>query len=173
MARQEIRRYGIFQTSTADGFELDSADTLSASEPLSTPEPLSVIVCELVSPASGSFIDTPDWARIVSESVAAPFQRVQQVLPRLRLGIDARIIFVIDGWRATALPRSTAAVAANGALIALVKTLARDLGGDGITVNAIARGPGLPHAVSYLASPLAGALTGQVLTLGSGGEIRP
>jgi NAD(P)-dependent dehydrogenase (short-subunit alcohol dehydrogenase family) len=157
----------------ADGFTLAPEGTLGD---ISTPGergPLDVIVCELVSPAAGSFIGTPEWARAVSESVAVPFHQVRQALPQLRLGTNARVIFVIDGWRAAAHPNSTAAVAANGALIALVKTLARDLGGEGITVNAIARGPGLPCAVSYVASPLAGAFTGQVLTLGSGGEIRP
>lgn len=145
----------------SDGFALDSSG------------PLTVIVCELVSPAAGSFIDSADWARAVSESVALPFQQVRKALPQLRLGSDARIIFVIDGWLAAGHPQSTAAAAANGAIIALVKTLARDLGGDAITVNAIVRGPGLPRAISYVASPLAGSLTGQVLTLGSGGEIRP
>lgn len=150
----------------SDGFVFDSSG------------PLNVTVCELISPAAGTFSDTPDWARLVADSVAAPFQQVRQVLPQLRRGTDARVIFVIDGWRAAAQPGSTAAVAANGALIALVKTLARDLGDDGITVNAIARdatdnSSGLPRAISYLASPLAGALTGQILTLGSGGEIRP
>lgn len=156
-----VRDSAIATHLAADGFELDSSG------------PLSVIVCELVSPDIGDFIDTPDWAHVVSESVAAPFQQVRDALPRLRLGTDARVIFLIDGWITAARPQSTAAAAANGALIALVKTLARDLGGDSITVNAIARGPGLSRAISYVAGPLAGSLTGQVLTLGSGGQIRP
>jgi len=160
-ARVLLRDPSVATHLAAGGFIIDSSG------------PLSVIVCELVPPAAGNFVDTVEWGRVVSDSVAVPFQQVRQALPQLRVGADARIIFVIDGWRAAARPQSTGAAAANGALIALAKTLARDLGGDAITVNAITRGPGLLRAISYVASPLAGSLTGQVLNLGSGGEIRP
>lgn len=145
---------------------------------------LNLLVCELVNPASSSFVGTDPgiWLATVRNCTAMPFQQAQRSLPRLKLGNDARIIFVFDGWRAAAEEKSTASAAANGAIVSLVKTLARDLGSEGITVNAIARarhavsGPnstGLTGAVAYLASPLAGALTGQILNLGTGGEIRP
>ena len=64
--------------------------------------------------------------------------------------------------------------------MALTKTLARDLGPDAVTVNELVADPASPPspevvaaAVSYLCSDAAGAVVGQLLTLGRGGPLRP
>ena len=58
--------------------------------------------------------------------------------------------------------------------------LARDLGPDGVSVNELVADPASPRspevvaaAVSYLCSDPAGAVVGQLLTLGRGGALRP
>ena len=90
------------------------------------------------------------------------------------------MVVVGAGWLPTSVPRATAAAAAHGAVVALVKTLARDLGSQGISVNEVvlhplepARPEAVARAVSYLAGPHGGAVTGQLVTLGPGGELRP
>ena len=83
------------------------------------------------------------------------------------------------GWTPTGRPGGTAGSAVEGAVVALVKTLARDLGPAGITVNEVVvpagqdDPEGVARAVGYLSSPAAGAVVGQLLTVGAGGELRP
>jgi hypothetical protein len=67
-----------------------------------------------------------------------------------------------------------------GALVALTKTFARDLGPDAVTVNEVVVDPASPSspdvvaaAVSYLCGDPAGAVVGQLLALGRGGLLRP
>jgi short-subunit dehydrogenase len=101
-------------------------------------------------------------------------------VPALRKSGDGRIVLLGSGWSTADRPASTAASAAHGAVVALTKTLARDLGPEGITVNEVVSDstePPTPEAVAaavaYLCGPAAGAMVGQLLTLGSGGALRP
>ena len=75
---------------------------------------------------------------------------------------------------------SPAAAAAQGALVALTKTLARDLGPDAVAVDQVVTDPEDPPApavvaaaVSYLCGETAGSVVGQLVTLGRGGQLRP
>ena len=101
----------------------------------------------------------------------------------MRRAGDSRILLIGNGWGAAQLGDSTALAAVQGGLVALMKTLARDLGPDGIIVNEIALPAqsldrpalesALAAAVSYLAGPNGAAMVGQILTLGRCGELRP
>jgi NAD(P)-dependent dehydrogenase (short-subunit alcohol dehydrogenase family) len=53
---------------------------------------------------------------------------------------EGRIIVISSGWGVTGWPEATAYAASKAGLIALVKTLGRELAPDGIVVNAIAPG---------------------------------
>lgn len=146
------------------------------------PPRLHLLVVDAPVPPAGGFTDTDvkAWYDDVHAAVSRPFREVRSAAPALRRAGDARVVVVGAGWLPTALPRATAAAAAHGALVALVKTLARDLGPEGVTVNEIVVDPEHPAApgdvartVAYLASPHAGAVTGQLVMLGRGGELRP
>jgi len=143
---------------------------------------LSVLVCTGGTPPRSRFDATrvADWFAGVSAALFTPFALIRAGVPALSLTPDARIVVVGTAWSATELSDATATAAVQGALVALVKTLARDLGPRGITVNEIAvpegvtTGPrGLAAAVSYLTGLQAGAMTGQIVTVGSGGDVRP
>jgi 3-oxoacyl-[acyl-carrier protein] reductase len=143
---------------------------------------LCILVCAAGTPARGRFTDTPaaEWFAGVSAALSVPFALIRAAVPALSRTDNARIVVVGAGWSATELTDATATAAVQGALVALVKTLARDLGPRGITVNevavphAVAAGPrALATAVGYLSSANAGAMTGQIITMGSGGDVRP
>ena len=146
---------------------------------------LSVLVCDAAPPASARFVDTDpaDWFASVQRSMFVPFALIRAAVPALRRAGDSRILLIGNGWGATQLEDSTARAAVQGGLVALMKTLARDLGPDGIIVNEIALparsqdqpalASALAAAISYLAGPNGAAMAGQILTLGRGGELRP
>jgi len=143
---------------------------------------ISVLITAPGSPPRGRFADCSpsEWLAGVNTALFPAFALVRAATPALTRAGGGRIVLVGTGWSATDLPDATATAAVQGALIALVKTLARDLGPRGITVNEIALPPGvtsasraLAAAVGYLTGAHGEAMIGQVLTLGSGGEVRP
>lgn len=147
-----------------------------------TPHTLDLLVVDAPVPPTGGFLgsDLQQWYDDVLAAVSRPFRAVRAATPALRRSGDARVVVIGAGWLPTSVPRATAASAAHGAVVALVKTLARDLGPQGISVNEIVLHPVEPappedvaRTVAYLAGPHAGAVTGQLITLGTGGELRP
>ena len=133
-------------------------------------------------PAAGPFVggDVTRWYAEVSGGLRPAFQAVRAAVPALRRSDAGRVVLVGAGWFPAERPGATAAAALSGALVALTKTLARDLGPEGITVNQVVVDPGVPAdaatvtaAVAYLCSPAAGAVVGQLLTVGRGGPLRP
>ncbi|MDH6236726.1 SDR family oxidoreductase [Cryobacterium sp. CG_9.6] len=143
---------------------------------------LSVLVCGAVTPPRGRFVATPatDWFANVSQALFTPFALIRAAVPALSRSGHSRIVVVGSAWAAADLPVATASAAVQGALVALMKTLSRDLGPRGITVNEVAVADdeaispqSMAIAISYLAGPNAGSMTGQIMNLGSGGDIRP
>ena len=116
-------------------------------------------------PFVGSEVD--QWSANVRDALTRPFQMVRASLPSLRRSRSGRIVLVGAGW----LPSG---------LVALVKTLGRELGRDGIAVNEVVFDPDNPppaaavaDTVAYLCGPYAQAVVGQLVTIGSDGEVRP
>ena len=143
---------------------------------------LDALVHVVPSPAPGPFVggDVARWYADVSAGLRPAFRAVRAAVPALRRSGAGRVVLVGAGWLPADRPGATAAAALSGALVALTKTLARDLGPDGITVNQVvvdpadpADAPTVATAVGYLCSPAAGAVVGQLLTVGRGGPIRP
>lgn len=177
MARVDLDDAGVREAVVAALGE-DGFDTVGSE----TPQTLDLLVVDTPVPPTGGFLgsDLQQWYGDVFAAVSRPFLAVRAAAPALRRAGDARVIVIGAGWLPTSVPRSTAASAAHGAVVALVKTLARDLGPQGISVNEIVLHPLEPanpadvaRTVSYLAGPHAGAVTGQLVTLGTGGELRP
>ena len=143
---------------------------------------LDVLVCAVGQPDPAPFVgaDPARWYADVMAHLTPAFALARAAAPALRRSGAGRLVFLGSGWTAADRPCSTAAAAVQGALVALTKTLARDLGPDAVTVNELVTDPASPPspevlaaAVSYLCSDPAGAVVGQLLTLGRGGPLRP
>jgi len=64
---------------------------------------------------------------------------LQSVMPQMRRQKSGRIINLASGAPLKGVPYFLHYIASKGAVIAMTRGLARELGKDGITVNAIAR----------------------------------
>jgi NAD(P)-dependent dehydrogenase (short-subunit alcohol dehydrogenase family) len=169
---------------TADGFRVTVTDPGSEEPDAAVAEigSLDAVVCAVGQPPRALFpdADPQEWFRGVMATLTPAFRLVRAAVPALRKSDGGRIVLLGSGWSTSDRPASTAASAVHGAVVALTKTLARDLGPEGITVNEVVcdgAEPPAPEAVaaavSYLCGPTAGAMVGQLLTLGSGGALRP
>ncbi len=104
------------------------------------PEPAAVLVANAAYMTMGPLAqhDPDDWWRVVDTNLGGAFACVQAVLPGMREREGGRIVLVSSEWGVIGWPGATAYSAAKAGIIALAKSLARELGPDGIAVNAIA-----------------------------------
>ncbi len=83
---------------------------------------------------------TEDWLAVQRVNVDAAFVCAQAALPAMRSAGHGRIINVSSITFFGGTPFLVPYVASKGALVGLTRALAREVGADGITVNAIAPG---------------------------------
>ena len=83
---------------------------------------------------------TEDWQAVQRVNVDAAFVCAQAALPAMRAAGSGRIINVSSITFFGQTPFLVPYVASKGALVGLTRALAREVGEDGITVNAIAPG---------------------------------
>lgn len=84
--------------------------------------------------------DETDWWRVVDTNLGGTFHLIQAVLPGMRAHGAGRIVIIASEWGVTGWPGATAYAASKAGLIALTKTLGRELAPEGVVVNAIAPG---------------------------------
>lgn len=84
--------------------------------------------------------DLDDWWRVVDTNLGGAFHLVQAVLPGMLRAGTGRIVLVTSEWGVTGWPGATAYAASKAGLIALTKTLGRELAPQGVIVNAVAPG---------------------------------
>ncbi|MCX2710501.1 SDR family NAD(P)-dependent oxidoreductase [Mycolicibacterium sp. J2] len=84
--------------------------------------------------------DEQDWWRVVDTNLGGTFHLIQAVLPHMRRLGSGRIVVISSEWGVTGWPQATAYAASKSGLIALVKTLGRELAPERIIVNAVAPG---------------------------------
>ena len=82
-------------------------------------------------------IEPDDWARTIDVNLNGAFRAARLAIPRLRRGTDPAIVMMSSNAGLFGCPLRSPYVASKWALIGLTKTLAMELGPEGITVNAI------------------------------------
>lgn len=84
--------------------------------------------------------DPVDWWRVVDTNLSGTFHLVREAVPVMRESGGGRVVVIASEWGVTGWPEATAYAASKAGLIALVKTLGRELAPEGIIVNGIAPG---------------------------------
>ena len=89
-------------------------------------------------------IEVDEWDRVMAVNVRGVFLCCQAVIPPMRRQGKGKIVNIASGTLLSGSPRFLHYVTSKGAVFALTRALAREVGPAGITVNTIA--PGLvPH----------------------------
>lgn len=94
-------------------------------------------------------ISPEEWDRVMAVNTRGPFLCAQAVVPVMRAQKSGKIINVSSGTVFSGTPGVLHYVSSKGAQIAFTRALAREVGDDGICVNAIA--PGLTMSEGLLA----------------------
>ncbi len=143
-------------------------------------------------------LDIDVWDQVMRINVRGTWLVSRACLPALRAGGESSIVNLASDTPLWGAPNLMAYVASKGAIIAMTRSMARELGEDNITVNAVAPGltvveatqyvpqarhdlyqeqrairrPQMPDdvsgAVTFLLSGLARFMTGQVLAVNGG-----
>jgi NAD(P)-dependent dehydrogenase (short-subunit alcohol dehydrogenase family) len=104
--------------------------------------PVEILVCNAAYMTMASFVDhdDEDWWKIIDTNLAGTVHLVQAVLPGMRRRGGGNIVIISSEWGVIGWPNATAYSASKAGLIALTKSLGRELAPEHITVNGIAPG---------------------------------
>jgi NAD(P)-dependent dehydrogenase (short-subunit alcohol dehydrogenase family) len=104
--------------------------------------PIDILVCNAAYMTMAPFADhdDQDWWKIVDTNLAGTFYLIQAVLAGMRRSGGGNIVVIASEWGVIGWPGATAYSASKAGLIALTKTLGRELAPENITVNAVAPG---------------------------------
>jgi NAD(P)-dependent dehydrogenase (short-subunit alcohol dehydrogenase family) len=91
-------------------------------------------------------LEVDEWDRLHRVNTRGPWLVSKAFAPGLRAAGAGRIVHIASDAALYGSPRLSHYIASKGALLALTRAMARELGDDGITVNAVA--PGLTEGPS-------------------------
>ena len=95
-------------------------------------------------------IDVETWDRVMEVNVRGTWLVVRAFAGLLRRSAAGRIVNLASDTVLWGAPRLLHYVASKGAVIAMTRALARELGADGVTVNAVAPGLVRVEATEYV-----------------------
>jgi len=85
-------------------------------------------------------ISIDEWNRVLGVNVTGPFLCTKAAWPLMKRAGGGRVIHITSTTVFSGPPRLLAYVASKGALLGMTHSMAREMGVDGITVNAVAPG---------------------------------
>jgi NAD(P)-dependent dehydrogenase (short-subunit alcohol dehydrogenase family) len=85
-------------------------------------------------------IDVDEWRRVMDVNVMSMFLTSRACVPRMRERGGGRIVNISSGTPFRGVPFLLHYVTSKGAIVALTRALAKELGGDEILVNCVAPG---------------------------------
>ena len=95
-------------------------------------------------------IDLDAWDDVMRVNVRGTWLMTRACLPALRAAGNAKVINIASDTALWGAPRLMHYVASKGAVIAMTRAMARELGPDGIAVNALAPGLTRVEATEYV-----------------------
>lgn len=96
-------------------------------------------------------IESAEWDKVMAVNVRGVFECAKAVAPHMRHMRYGKIINIASGTVFKGTPMMLHYVSSKGAIVAMSRCLARELGNDGICVNTLA--PGLTLSASVSANP--------------------
>ena len=85
-------------------------------------------------------IPVEEWRRVMDVNVLSMFLTCRAVVPRMREQGGGRIVNISSGTPFRGVPFLLHYVTSKGAIVALTRALAKELGSDGVLVNCVAPG---------------------------------
>jgi NAD(P)-dependent dehydrogenase (short-subunit alcohol dehydrogenase family) len=95
-------------------------------------------------------LDVDTWDRVMAVNVRGVWLASRAAHPHLKASGRGRIVNIASDTALWGAPRLLAYVSSKGAVISMTRSMARELGEDGIAVNAIAPGLTLVEATEYV-----------------------
>jgi len=144
---------GIAMAVTADVTDQDSCDNMVA-EAIKAYGKLDILVANAglyakLKRKPGIEIDVAEWDQVMAVNVRGVWQSAKAAVPEMQKQRYGKIINISSGRAFKGGPGMLHYDASKGAVIGITRSLARELGDDGIRVNAIA--PGATDTAAYLA----------------------
>ncbi|HET6449416.1 MAG TPA: 3-oxoacyl-ACP reductase FabG [Conexibacter sp.] len=85
-------------------------------------------------------LDPGDWDAVLATSLSAAFHLARRAVPLMRAAGHGRIVAISSVVGLVGFPGDSAYASAKAGLLGLVRSLAKELGPSGVTVNAVAPG---------------------------------
>jgi NAD(P)-dependent dehydrogenase (short-subunit alcohol dehydrogenase family) len=92
-------------------------------------------------------ISSDEWDKVMAVNTRGPFECVKACVPQMRKQKYGKIINIASGTLFKGTPNLMHYVASKGAVVAMTRVMARELGADNIMVNCVAPGLTVSEAV--------------------------